>query len=244
MASQKQRNDTYSLLVKALEDICTLINSDCEPSDDIERAGSHDAGAKHLWYPDARIPKFEMPTQGRYENSYPIGAVVHYTAGRSLAGAIDAVNTMKWLAKQNLATLVIDSSGTIFQAHPLDEWGWHAGKSAYKGIGTALSKRLVGIEVCCAGKLDKDRRSWFGEQYPERDCRVIEGQYWHKFTKAQETSLVNVLEWMTINGGGLFKPQYILGHDEISAKDDPGSSLSTSMDLLRSTVTNLTKGKV
>jgi hypothetical protein len=42
---------------------------------------TEDKGSKKLWIPFAQHP-FDIPTRWTYENGYPKGAVVHFTAGR------------------------------------------------------------------------------------------------------------------------------------------------------------------
>ena len=51
------------------------------------------AAEDRLVYP-AAVRKFQMPTQGRYADRFPIGAVVHSTEGRWRNGDQDAENTI------------------------------------------------------------------------------------------------------------------------------------------------------
>ncbi len=57
---------------------------------------------------------------------------------------------------------------------PLDRWGSHAGKSSYSGLGNWVSKKLVGIEVCNAGRLIKTAdgyEPWWNKNYNPGDPR-------------------------------------------------------------------------
>lgn len=200
-----------------------------------------------LYYPKA-IRKFQMPTSGKYKQGYPKGAVVHFTAGRSKTLA-DAEATINWGITKGYTYFCIASDGTVYQSFPINEYGAHCGESAYKELGTALNSKLVGIEICCAGLLEKTEdkyKSWFNEYYQENDVRyskdcVVPG-YYHKYTVAQEKALVELLQWLKKNNPDVFDFNYCVGHDEIALpkgrKNDPGASLSMSMDSLRELLKN------
>jgi N-acetyl-anhydromuramyl-L-alanine amidase AmpD len=200
-----------------------------------------------LFYPNAikNVEGIILPIKGQYKHSYPQGAVVHYTAGRSLKDKEDAINTLKSLKSNQYCTFVIARDGTVFQNFPLSHWGQHAGSSSYKSLGEWLSNKLVGIEVCCAGKLlqgNKTYSSWFQEFYPEELVRIVSTAYLNwvpgaylKFTPEQEKSLVDLLLWLKRNNPDVFSFDYVLGHDEIAPKRkvDPGGSLSVPMPIFR-----------
>jgi len=199
-----------------------------------------------LWYPKAKYTKDLMKVNGPYANKYPQGAVVHFTAGRSLEGDKNAENTVKGGVKNGYAFFVISSTGTVYQNFPLSHWGSHAGVSKHPVLGTSVSRKLVGIEICNAGSLKKkgDKYvSWFDEEYTEAQVRKVSkkdnmqaGTY-HKYTEAQEKALVDLIIWMHKNNPKVFNLDYVLGHDEVCApkgrKNDPGGSLSMSMPELR-----------
>jgi hypothetical protein len=93
-------------------------------------------------------------------------------------------------------------------------------------------------------------KSWFGSTYGDEEVRWsgahdnIQKGYYHKYTKAQEEALVKVIKWLYYQGGGVFKLDYVLGHDEAapSRKNDPGGSLSQSMPEFRSYLKQLLVG--
>jgi len=201
---------------------------------------------RHLY----KIPEIvEVPvyikTQGKYRTSggRARGCVVHYTAGRSLEGAKNAISTLTYLASRGLGCLVMDSNGIIYRAknHDLHKVGFHAGKSSWLDQ-TSISYHCIGMELCCAGKLDQSGTSWFNESYNKSLINEIKvpkdnqkvGKY-HKYTTtAQEFALTNFLLWqLDVNPD--FQIQWIVGHDEISPdrKSDPGGSLSITMPELR-----------
>jgi hypothetical protein len=247
---RKNKDDTLVHdLLKQHEVLSEMIGDDVGTPqvEEPERPNPGDLGQKLLWYPKAEIFSEKMPTRGFYANKYPVGAVVHFTAGRSLKGDSDAKNTIRNGIANGYAYLCISRDGTVFQAHSFDRWGHHCGKSSWPSLGTSLSNKLVGIEICNAGKLDASGQSWFGEKYPESEQRAslknanIEAGNYHKYTPEQEKSLIELLVWLKLNNPGVFQVENILGHDEISPgrKNDPGASLSCTMPALRSKIKEL-----
>lgn len=226
-----------------------------------------------LWYPDRvknhPASKLKMKTVGRYSKGYPKGAVVHFTAGRSRnkieGGSRQAESHLEQGARSVKSAVdgnkytyfLIARDGSVFQNFPLDRWGSHAGKSAWKGLGSSVSDELVGIEVMCAGRLDKVSegiyKAWFtktenGDKYfLEDEVRHVENNdniqkgIYHKYSEAQEEALKKLLLWLEENGQGIFELDYVLGHDEVagkkgigySRKNDPGGSLSMTMTEFR-----------
>lgn len=178
-----------------------------------------------------------IPTHGRYltRSGKARGVVVHYTAGHH-GGKVGAERVLKGLAKRGLGCLVMDEDGVIYRGknQDIDEIAWHAGKSAWKGK-TGISRYCIGMEIMCAGKLDKNNKSWFDKVYPDSEVRIDgRGERWHKYTKAQERSLKRFIAWQKeVNPE--FDADWIVGHHEIAPKrkTDPGNSLSISMDSLR-----------
>ena len=198
-----------------------------------------------LYYPLARVDK-EMPTQGYYgetfSNSYPKGAVIHYTAsGASLYDIDHGI-------KNNLCYWLIAEDGTVFQTAPLNRWGWHAGKSKHPKLGESLSSKLLGIEVDCPGKLQRGPRgwrTWYGKYVPDELVNVVHGEGFYRFTAAQQHALERVLIWLKINDPLTFDLEYVVGHEEISsAKSDPGGSLGMSLDDFRGLLKTMYKDEL
>jgi hypothetical protein len=196
-----------------------------------------------LYYPEAHIPDFKMPTRGTYAKGHPEGAIVHFTAGRSKGGLTKALGTAKGGVENGFCFFVIGNDGSVVQSFPINKWGYHAGKSSAKGISGTVSDELVGIEVCCAGKLkvteDGKFVSWFGEEYSASEVRYNDGHFgpdkgwYHKYTEAQEASLIKLIMWLKHNNPEVFKLDLVLGHHEIATppgrKNDPEASLSMNM---------------
>lgn len=196
-----------------------------------------------LWCPFALKRKEKMVTRGKYRKSYPEGAVIHFTAGRS------AESSFQHGLKSGYCFFVIAEDGAIHQAFPLDCWGYHAGESFHKKLGNGVSKYLVGIELSNPGKLIKKRdgsyETWYGEKvdsknvkhYPKQ-TKNIEAGYYLSFTEQQETSLKNLLSWLKNNNPSVFHYELVLGHDEVSPgrKSDPGGALSKTMEDFRSSL--------
>lgn len=191
-----------------------------------------------LWIPFAKRAPFDMKTAGTYSKGYPIGAIVHFTAGATRGDG--GYNSLEWGRDQGFAFLCILRDGTLWQAHPLNKWGHHAGSSHWQGIDGDVSDDLVGIEVCCAGGLEKigDRYySWFDKNtpIPAEEVRVdANGRGWHAYSPEQEATLKKLLVWLAKNSP-IFRWQFVLGHDEVAPgrKNDPGHSISIPMPELR-----------
>jgi hypothetical protein len=218
-----------------------------------------DGGAGELWIPHAlRNEGGRMKTRGRYRHGHPEGAIVHFTAGGDDPSA-DIENALA----NGYAYLVIAPDGTLYQNHPLDEWGYHAGVSHWPALGSGVSQYLVGIEICASGKL-RDLgtgayRPWYNEEdylkklgrvpNPARDLgaekvRHVSAEanrvagWYEKYTNAQENTLRTTLLWLRDNKPGVFSIDLVLGHDEVSPgrKNDPGGALSVTMPSLRASL--------
>jgi len=216
-------------------------------------------GTGALWIPFAkRNEGGPMRTQGQYRKGYPEGAIVHFTAGRD-----NPASDIQSGIDNFYAYLVIAPDGTVYQNHPLDQWGFHAGESRWPSLGGGVSQYLVGIEICCSGKLrrldDARFRPWFNEakylartgkktkpenDLPDAHVRFVKAEanraegWYEKYTGAQETSLRTLLTWLHDNHPTIFSYDLVLGHDEVSPgrKNDPGGALSTTMPALRKTL--------
>jgi N-acetyl-anhydromuramyl-L-alanine amidase AmpD len=222
---------------------------------------AEEASGVALWYPQADR-SVTMHVRGSYRDGYPVGAVVHFTAGRSERGDRDAEGTMRDGRANRYLYFCISSTGKVYQPAPLNQWGSHCGESSYPGLGSNLANKLAGIEICRAGlckKLtDRGYEPWWNAEYPpgspmrtyyrEDEVRfvpkvhnVTDNGHYHKYTVEQEQSLHALLLWLHQNNPAVFNIKNILGHDEISPdrKNDPGGAMSEYMDQLRARITNL-----
>lgn len=224
---------------------------------DDDHYGENSSG-RPLWYFDADT-SMRMKTRGRYPGNYPLGAVVHFTAGRFEKGDYHAEATINWGNKMGHCYFCISTTGKVYQTAPLDSWGSHAGSSRYDGLGYSLSRKLVGIEITCAGKVKRNGdfyEPWWNKtharsgntyltrsqvRYVNKTENITAAGYYHRYTQEQEDSLTALLLWMHENGDGHFSLDRVLGHDEIAVnsngqlgrKTDPGGSLSHSMPAYR-----------
>lgn len=205
------------------------------PNVDIEKKTDQ----KILWYPKADTSKPQMKTRGKYRKGYPEGAVIHFTAGSSGVSSLDSGRNAGY------CFFLIDRDGTVHQNFPLDEWGSHAGESFWEGLGKAVSQYLVGIEIACAGSLEKvgDKyKAWFHnkpEQYfSESEVRFGPKGFFHKYTEEQEKSLLDLLIWLKLNNQTVFNLELILGHEDVAPgrKNDPGHAMSMTVNALRDQV--------
>lgn len=189
--------------------------------------------------PQIEVLPIRVATQGKYKTKTgkARGVLIHTTAGRSLKGRSDAVATLKYMADNGLGCIVMDKDGKLYRAEnqDLDTVAWHAGNSKFQDV-TGLSQYLIGLEICCAGKLVDKNTAWFGEKYPDDQVRHIPTKkdniwpgYYHKMTNAQEESLINFCLWQ-LSENPEFRLSWILSHDQVCVpagrKTDCGGSLS------------------
>lgn len=215
-----------------------------------EKPAASKPGAKGDWIPFAVRSAFKMKERGKYAKGYPLGAVVHFTAGRD-----GAEKTISGGVSNGYTYLCIQKDGKLFQAHPVSQWGYHAGESAWqkfaKKLVGSVSDDLIGIEINAAGLVDKmpDGRfkTWFGTYLTPDQVRYTEGKdnqmrgYYEKYTEAQEKTLVETLLWLKSQAPDIFDFDFVLGHDEVAGpkgigrwrKNDPGAALSMTMSEFR-----------
>jgi hypothetical protein len=198
---------------------------------------------KLLWYPNAIIKDFGIILRGSYPNKYPEGAIVHFTAGRN-SSFEDAENSGQWLGKSGYGSFIISIDGRVIQPFALDKWAYHAGISYHEFVGKAVSSKLVGIEVCCGGKLTENNGkffTWYGNEIPASKAiystHAIDNGWYEKFSDAQEKALWELLLWLKENNPDIFNLDKVLGHDEVAIpkgrKSDPGGSIKYPMPIYR-----------
>lgn len=213
-------------------------------------------GSKNLWYPEALVrTDLKRAAKGEYPKSYPHGAVVHFSAGHYSKGVEDAINT---IASSQYFFSCIGTDGKFVQVNPLNQWGYHAGESAWTIAGEkrhGVSNFLVGIEITNPGRLELHNGKYYTYWDTQRtkpiepnDVRIIKkdtdnilaGAYL-PYTKEQEETLIEFLLWAKANNPSVFDFDYVLGHDEVAGpkgigrwrKNDPGGALSMTMTEFR-----------
>lgn len=149
--------------------------------------------------------------------------VIHFTEGQTLLGAVITLTTKE---NKKSSHLVIGRDGTVEQLVPFDKIAFHAGVSAWKEL-TDLNRFSIGVELDNAGMLQKTPegwKAWFGRIYPAEE--VLEAVHkngtkvagWHTFPPEQLKALQEAATAL-VKEYGL---EDIVGHDDISAKWDPG----------------------
>lgn len=189
-----------------------------------------------------------MPTRGVYPGGWPKGAVVHYTAGRD-----GAEKTIRGGIKDGYTYWCIQRDGQLVCAHSAERWGYHAGNSAWAKIKGGVNDDFIGIEINCAGTVKPSKKhpgkfeTYWGEILDASEVRYSPGRanqakgYYHKYTAAQEATLIKTLLWLKAQRPDWFDFDLVRGHDEVSGprgigyfrKVDPGAALSMTMDQFR-----------
>jgi N-acetylmuramoyl-L-alanine amidase len=169
------------------------------------------------------IPLKMSPNHGNpFLPGMPDLIVLHYTAGGTLAGA---VQTLRDPASQASAHLVVDRDGSVVQLVPFDTVAWHAGKSSWQGV-EGCNARSLGIEQVNWGPLHGGAGhwlSWCGAMVPDAEAvRTPDGSYWHDWPEAQLARTVALCQMLCTE----FRIQAIVGHSEVALpvgrKQDPG----------------------
>lgn len=165
---------------------------------------------------------------GQFASGLPDTIVIHYTGSGTMQSA---VNQLLDIDVKASAHLVIGRNGSIVQLMPFDRIAWHAGVSEYQGRKN-LNRYSIGIELENAGRLRKagdQYIAWFGRAYGEDEViqathmNESEPCYWHRYTEAQMSALMDVCRLLC----SAYGISTIVGHDEIAPgrKIDPGPAL-------------------
>lgn len=184
-------------------------------------------------YPKALI--YNQTIENGIGNFNPCGITIHYTAGGT------AVSSIEYLRTTSLRYhLIIDRNGDIYQMVRLDQRVNHAGDANWQGL--SPNRKHIAIALANYGKLELQEGkflTWSGQSMNQtfveyRPFTLSHGSaYWEKCTKAQESSLVDLIYWLMKNLN--ISPKHICGHDEATPrKIDPGGCLSFSVSELRS----------
>jgi len=198
----------------------------------------------------------EISTRFTYEDGWPTGGILHFTAGRD-----DPRGTVEYLGRVGYPCIVVGRDGKVYQAFPASQGGYHSGtKHHFYSFGL----EVISAGICTPVDLNGVQRyaPWFafkngdpgtGKIAKPEDCFeesvmrfvVRDGSrrdgWYQKFTDAQEASIVKVMLWYKwADPTGNFDFDRVLGHDEAcdqdgrrGAKNDPGGALSMTMPEFR-----------
>lgn len=212
----------------------------------IHNPGYYSFNEQRLWIPWA-LDAPTGPHRGTYPKKYPVGALVHFTAGHR--NGLTTGN--KLMRDTGMLYLLIDQDGKVAQSNPLNQHGYHGGASSWPGLSGNVSDDLVGIEIQCAGKLTEHQGHyypWWDQGKHLESNRIhpsevvympkadnIQPGYYHLYTEAQMYALRKLICWLHLNHPSVFELKYVLGHDEVAPnrKNDPGGSLGMTMPKFR-----------
>jgi N-acetylmuramoyl-L-alanine amidase len=156
--------------------------------------------------------------------------VMHYTAGGSALGSVQAIE------RRGLsAHLFVDRDGAVIQTVPFAVEALHAGPSNWRGF-NGLNGHSIGIEVANLGWLDQRvaggwTREGLGRVLPDNQVIVARHRNggpelaWEIFPDAQLKALA---ELTLLIRGAYASIQEVVGHDDISPgrKQDPGPAFA------------------
>lgn len=137
--------------------------------------------------------------------------IVHYTAGSTTRGAIDAMR-----AAGVSAHVVLDLGGMRYQCLDFGARGRHAGSASWNGS-SSVNSRSVGIEIVNLGYLDDN-----GERYGVEFRTGMVGKRWQTYGSAQIESLIGLLEELCERYD--LPAECVIGHEHVAPgrKFDPG----------------------
>jgi len=152
--------------------------------------------------------------------------VMHYTAGFSALGSVEAIRK-----RELSAHLFVERDGSVIQTVPFNKVGFHAGPSTWRGF-NGLNQFAVGIEIANIGYLDQRvaggwTRSGLGRVFAEDQVIVAAHKNggpvmaWEVFPEAQ----LKAVEAITLALRAAYpRIQEVVGHDDIAPKrkSDPG----------------------
>ncbi len=186
-----------------------------------------------LYYDDGKPVEFvQTPNISDYALQ-PQYLVMHYTAGASVASAVNTLVNPRISAS---AHLVIGRDGSIVQLADFTQVTWHAGLSSWQDL-TSLNKYSIGIELDNAGKLEKSQdgvwHTWYGDIID--NSQVLEAPHknyptipygWQLYTPEQLLITLEIAELLV----NTYKLKDIVGHDDIAPrrKTDPGPAFPMS----------------
>lgn len=161
----------------------------------------------------------------------PRAIVVHYTAGRTLAGAVTTLTkpparTPDGKLKGASAHVVIGRDGEVAQLVAFDRIAWHAGPSLWRGK-PKLNDWSIGIELVNLGPLKPEsEHMWdpdvFMHEVPE-EPGVTRYDPWQRYTEPQLAKLEQVIAALRAAYPSIVE---LTGHEHIciprGRKTDPG----------------------
>jgi N-acetylmuramoyl-L-alanine amidase len=152
--------------------------------------------------------------------------VMHYTAGGSALGSVQAIKS-----RGLSAHLFVDRDGSVIQTVPFNAVAFHAGPSAWRGF-DGLNKFAIGIEIANLGFFDQRvaggwTRSGLGRVFADHEVIVAAHRNggptiaWEPYPDAQLRAVADITLALREAYPDI---QEVVGHDDIAPrrKLDPG----------------------
>jgi len=230
LSKQLSKLGSHNVVVDSVNDYSKL------PTKEEYYKESEKEWEKTEWLPFAT----KLDLMKRRSVEWPEFLVIHWTAGRQTQNGKAAI---EYGASKGHTYCFLQADGKLFQGAPTNAGGYHLGDASISSYAS------LGIEVACAGKVEKIGEKfvpWFAKdsngKIIDKDCIpeeniIYDGDeykddgsfkgYYQKFTKKQKNTLIKIalysVQVLKI------KVENIRGHDEVATphgrKTDPGASI-------------------
>lgn len=164
------------------------------------------------------VPFISSPDHGGHFAPAPRFVVIHYTAGRTMDGAVQTLTAKD--ENYVSAHVCIARDGALKQLVAFDTIAYHAGESIWKGV-RRLNTCSIGIELVNPGFVDVNQTPIGG--WPVYYATHKHGgpkRAWYTYTAPQIAACVELCRALK----ALYPIEEFVGHDDIAPtrKLDPG----------------------
>jgi N-acetylmuramoyl-L-alanine amidase len=168
------------------------------------------------------VPFIAAADHGGHFAPAPRFIVLHYTAGRTMDGAVQQL-----LRKDDAyvsAHIVVGRDGKMTQLVPFDTIAYHAGESAWAGV-RRLNTCSIGVEMVNPGFCDLTDTAVNGWETISA-CHKNGGtrKLWYTYPQAQIQATADLCKALK----SMYPIENIVGHDDVAPnrKSDPGPAFN------------------